>query len=49
MANINEEELKKLLVSADFKEESYGNLPIQEMIILKNSAAIMKTKTPEQE
>lgn len=49
MANINEEELKKLLVSADFKEESYGNLPIQEMIILKNSAAIMKTKNPEQE
>ena len=49
MANINEEELKKLLVSADFKEESYGNLPIQELIILKNSAAIMKTKNPEQE
>ena len=49
MANIREEELKKLLVSADFKEESYGNLPIQELIILKNSAAIMKTKNPENE
>lgn len=49
MAKINEEELKKLLISTDFKEESYQELPIQTVIILKNSAAVMKTKTQGEE
>ena len=37
-----QEELKKLLTSTDFKEDSYKKLPIQEIIILKNSAAGVK-------
>ncbi len=44
MTNTKQEELKKLLVSADFKEESYESVPTQELIILKNSAMSMKEK-----
>ncbi|MDO5539724.1 MAG: SseB family protein [Eubacteriales bacterium] len=44
MTDTKQEELKKLLVSADFKEETYENIPIQELIILKNSACSMKEK-----
>lgn len=44
MANIRTEELKKLLVSTDFKEETYENISMQELIILKNSACAMKEK-----
>lgn len=49
MANEREEALKKLLVSNDFKEESYGEVPVQDLIILKNSAASMKEKNAESE
>lgn len=49
LAKEKEEELKKLLVSSDFKEESYGKLSVQEMIILKNSAQTMKIKNVTQE
>lgn len=44
MTDTKQEELKKMLVSADFKEETYENIPIQELIILKNSACSMKEK-----
>lgn len=44
MANIKQEEMKKLLISADFKEETYDALSMQERIILKNSAHLMKEK-----
>jgi len=44
MANTKQEELKKLLVSTDFKDENYENIPMQELIILKNSARSMKEK-----
>lgn len=50
MTNTKQEELKKLLISPDFKEETYEKLQMQELIILKNSAAAMKGKSggPEQ-
>ena len=44
MANVGQEELKKMLVATDFKEETYENLTMQNLIILKNSAE----KTKEQ-
>lgn len=44
MTTEKQEELKKLLASADFKEESYSHLPMQEIIILKNSAKAVKEK-----
>lgn len=44
MANVRTEELKKLLVSGDFKEETYEDISMQELIILKNSACAMKEK-----
>ncbi|MGI6017946.1 MAG: SseB family protein [Marvinbryantia sp.] len=44
MTNTKQEELKKLLVSVDFKEETYAELVMQELIILKNSSATMKNK-----
>ncbi len=42
-----EEELKRLLVSTDFKDESYAELAIQELVILKNSAQQTKIHTEE--
>lgn len=44
MTNTKQEELKKLLVSTDFKEATYAELAMQELIILKNSSATMKDK-----
>lgn len=44
-----QEELKKLLTSTDFKEDSYKELPIQEIIILKNSAGGVKEANKDNE
>ncbi len=49
MTTEKQEELKKLLASADFKEESYSHLPMQEIIILKNSAKAVKEKNGTKE
>lgn len=49
MTTEKQEELKKLLVSADFKEDSYKELPIQEIIILKNSAKAVKENNEKDE
>lgn len=42
-----EEELKRLLVSTDFKDDTYAELALQELIILKNSAQQTKIHTEE--
>lgn len=44
-----QEELKKLLTLADFKEETYKDLPVQEIIILKNSAKMVKENNANEE
>lgn len=44
MTNKKQEELKKLLASTDFQEESYAGLTMQELIALKNSARVTKEK-----
>ena len=44
MANVGQEELKKMLVATDFKEETYQDLTMQNLIILKNSACMTKEK-----
>lgn len=44
MTDKRQEELKKLLVAADFKQDSYKELSMQELIILKNSAMASKEK-----
>lgn len=49
MTQERQEELKKLLASSDFKEDSYKELPIQEIIILKNSAKAVKENNAQNE
>lgn len=49
MTTEKQEELKKLLASADFKEDSYSHLPMQEIIILKNSAKAVKENNKNEE
>ena len=44
MTDEKQQELKNLLVSTDFKVENYDKLSMQELIVLKNSAATTRAK-----